>query len=244
MALKPQDRYPTSKALSDDLEHWMAGDPVWAYCNPWLAWLARWARQHKTTTGAAVALMLAVVIGLSAGSILLERERAWTDRERGLAVKNYGYTYKAAETMLSRVGDVDLADIPQMEPVRRELLETARLQFENLLEQQSGDPEIILLEGRTRARLGGVVEMMGEYDAAEWNERKAIESLSALESRDPADDRPLREIARAHHELGVLLRKLNRFREAESELREAVRLREQLAAKSTVRSHHGQEGPG
>ena len=44
-------------------------------------------------------------------------------RESELAVRNYGYAYEAAETMLSRVGDVDLADIPQMEPVRVELLE-------------------------------------------------------------------------------------------------------------------------
>ena len=92
---------------------------------------------------ASAALLLAAVVGLSAGSILLERERARTDRERALAVKNYGYAYEAAETMLSRVGDVDLADIPQMEPVRLELLETARLQFHKLLEQAeqgSGDP--------------------------------------------------------------------------------------------------------
>ncbi len=234
MALKPEDRYPTAKALSDDLEHWMADEPVWAFRDPWPARMARWARRHKTTVSTAAALLLAAVVGLSAGSVLLERERQRTDRERRLAVKNYAYAYEAAETMLSRVGDVDLADIPQMEPVRRELLETAKLRFDNLLEQQSNDPEIILLEGRTRARLGGVLEMMGQYGDAERNDREAIQSLRALQSQDPADLRPLREVARAHHGLGVLLRKLNRFREAESELREAVRLREQLAAKFTA----------
>ena len=147
-------------------------------------------------------------------------------------MKNYGYAYEAAETMLSRVGDVDLADIPQMEPVRLELLETAKLQFHKLLEQQSNDPEVLLLEGRTRARLGDVLEMMGQYAEAEQNYRDAIDSLQALERRLPGDDRPLRARARADHGLGVLLRKLNRFREAESWLREAVRLREQLAARS------------
>ena len=210
----------------------MADEPVSAYREPWPARLARWARRHKTTVSAGAALLLAAVAGLSAGSILLERERARTDRERGLAVKNYGYAYEAAETMLSRVGDVDLADIPQMEPVRLELLETAKLQFHKLLEQQSKDPEILLLEGRTRARLGDVLEMMGQYAEAERNYRDAIESLQALERRLPGDDRPLRAKARAYHGLGLLLRKLNRFREAESWLREAVRLREQLAARS------------
>jgi tetratricopeptide (TPR) repeat protein len=232
MALKPEDRYATPKALSDDLEHWMADEPVWAYREPLPARMARWARRHKTVVSAAAALLLAAVAALFVGSILLERERQRTDFERGLAVKNYGYAYEAAETMLSRVGDVDLADIPQMEPVRLELLQTAKLQFQKLLEQESKDPEILLLEGRTQARLGDVLEMMGQHEEAERNYRDAIESLQALERQLPGDDRPLRAKARASHGLGILLRKLNRFREAELWFREAVRLRDQLNAKS------------
>ena len=49
MALKPEDRYPTSKALGEDIEHWMADEPVTAYPDPWAARAARWARRHKTT---------------------------------------------------------------------------------------------------------------------------------------------------------------------------------------------------
>jgi serine/threonine-protein kinase len=232
MALQPAARYATAKALAEDIEHWMAGEPVSAYRDPWWSRLARWARRHKTTVAAAAGLLLATLAGLVAGSILLERERARTDRERELAVKNYRYAYDAAETMLSRVGDRDLADIPQMEPVRFELLETAKTRFQQLLEQRSEDPEIRLLAGRTQARLGGVLEMMGRYGDAERNDREAISSFNSLAARFPSDDRPLVELARAEHGLGVLLRKLNRFRESETALREAVRLREQLAAGS------------
>jgi hypothetical protein len=230
MALNPEERYPSVKALGQDVENWMAGEPVSAYRDPWPSRLARWARRHRTTVAAAAALVLTAVVGLTAGSILLERERTRTERERLLAVKNYGFAYEAAETMLSRVGDVDLADIPQMEPVRLELLKTARVQFENLLKQESQDEQVLLLEARTRARLGDVLEMMGLNTEAEQNYRDAIASSRALQSRPRDDDRPARVQARAYHGLGVLLRKLNRFREAESWLREAVRLREQLAA--------------
>ena len=155
MALRPGDRYSSAKSLGDDIEHWMADEPVSAYRDPWLARLGRFARRHKTAVAATAALLVAAVLGLSAGSIALERERARTDRERALAVKNYRYAYEAAETMLSRVGDVDLADIPQMEGVRLELLETARLQFQKLLEQQSQDPEVLLLEGSHQGSPGG-----------------------------------------------------------------------------------------
>ncbi len=180
---------------------------------------------------ASAALLIAAVLGLSAGSILLERERARTDHERALAVTNYRYAYEAAETMLSRVGDVDLADIPQMEGVRRQLLETARLQFQKLLEQQSRDPEVLLLESRTRSRLGDVLEMLGFYDEAERHYQTAIDSLKVLIDRFPDDDRPRRALACARHGLGVLLYKMNRFKDAETQLREALRLRAELAAR-------------
>ena len=37
MAKEPRDRYPTPKALSDDLDRWMADEPVTAYPEPALA---------------------------------------------------------------------------------------------------------------------------------------------------------------------------------------------------------------
>jgi serine/threonine-protein kinase len=231
MALKPADRYSSAKALGAEIEHWMADEPVSAYRDPWLERLGRFARHHKTAVAASAALLVATVLGLSAGSIALERERARTEAERELAVKNYRSAYEAAENMLSRVGDVDLADVPQMEGVRLELLQTARGEFQKLLEQHSQDPEVRLLEARTRARIGDVLEMLGLYEEAERSHRSAIDALNALEQRGSADDRLPRALARAHHGLGILLKKLNRFKESEDALREALRLREALAAR-------------
>jgi serine/threonine protein kinase len=35
MALRPEDRYATALALSADIEHWLADEPVTAYREPW-----------------------------------------------------------------------------------------------------------------------------------------------------------------------------------------------------------------
>ena len=37
MALSPEDRYHTTRALADDIEHWLADEPVNAYAEPWTA---------------------------------------------------------------------------------------------------------------------------------------------------------------------------------------------------------------
>jgi serine/threonine protein kinase len=42
MALRAEDRYPTPRALAEDLEHWMADEPVTAWREPWARRARRW----------------------------------------------------------------------------------------------------------------------------------------------------------------------------------------------------------
>jgi WD40 repeat protein len=64
MALKPEDRYASPRLLADDLEHWLADEPVTAYREPLSARLGRWARQHKVLVSwaGAVAAVAATVL--------------------------------------------------------------------------------------------------------------------------------------------------------------------------------------
>ena len=185
MALDPGDRYSSAKSLGDDIEHWMADEPVSAYRDPWLARLGRFARRHKTAVASSAALLVAAVLGLSAGSIVLERERARTDHERALAVTNYRYAYEAAETMLSRVGDVDLADIPQMEGFGWGCWRQPDSSFRTCSSSIARTRKLLLLEGRTRARLGDVLEMLGLYAEAEQQRSGRDQYAQELEEQFP-----------------------------------------------------------
>src|SRR5262249_17883345 len=65
--------------------------------------------------------------------------------------------------------------------------------------------------------------------AAEQSCRQALALLGEL----PAGGDVQREGGRIHHQLGILLRKLNHFAEAEAGLREALRLRQALGGQET-----------
>ncbi|MGZ0173471.1 MAG: protein kinase domain-containing protein [Planctomycetales bacterium] len=66
MALQPQDRYATAKALADDLEAWLADEPVSAWPEPLLVRARRWAKRNQTlvTSTAAAVLMAAVTLSV------------------------------------------------------------------------------------------------------------------------------------------------------------------------------------
>ena len=65
MALKPEARYATPRALAEDLDRWIAGEPVTAYPEPWTRRAHRWAKKHRTSlaTAATAATVAAVLLG-------------------------------------------------------------------------------------------------------------------------------------------------------------------------------------
>jgi serine/threonine-protein kinase len=66
MALQPGDRYGSPKDVSEDLERWMASEPVTAWREPWTRKLLRWLTRHRVGLTAAGAALLAGVVGLIA----------------------------------------------------------------------------------------------------------------------------------------------------------------------------------
>ena len=53
MALRPAGPLRLARALAEDIEHWLADEPVSAWREPWPVRLARWGRRHRPlVTGA------------------------------------------------------------------------------------------------------------------------------------------------------------------------------------------------
>ena len=63
---EPEDRYATPKALADDLERWMADEPVTAWREPFARRARRWARRNRTAVTALAASVLVALAGTAA----------------------------------------------------------------------------------------------------------------------------------------------------------------------------------
>ncbi len=66
MALRPEDRYSSCRALAEDIERWMADEPVSAWREPVTRRAVRWARRNRSAMTGAAAAVLAGLIGLAA----------------------------------------------------------------------------------------------------------------------------------------------------------------------------------
>jgi tetratricopeptide (TPR) repeat protein len=66
MALSPENRYVSARALAEDIERWLADEPVRAWREPWPVRASRWARRHRPAVSATAA---ACVVALFLGGI-------------------------------------------------------------------------------------------------------------------------------------------------------------------------------
>ena len=65
MANTPADRYGSPRALADDVEHWLADEPVSAWAEPWTRKATRWLARHRTGVATAAAALLVGLVGLT-----------------------------------------------------------------------------------------------------------------------------------------------------------------------------------
>ena len=77
MALRPADRYASAHALAEEVERWLADEPVRARREPFWEQARRWTRRRRTSMAVIAATVLASVVGLAA--VLVVQTRANTD---------------------------------------------------------------------------------------------------------------------------------------------------------------------
>jgi serine/threonine-protein kinase len=244
MALKPQDRYATPRVLADDVEHWLADEPVMACPESWTARLGRWARRHRATVRSAVAALLVALVGTVTATVLLS---AANDRERSakeLALKNEAEAKKqrdkarvrfqlareAVDKFHTQVSESQEMKAKGVEQLRAKLLGTAVDFYQKFTEQEEGnDPAVQRERGHAFWRLANLCDDIGRYGQAEKTYQAALEIQQKLRAEYPDDLRFLSDLAATWTGLGNLYYRMSRYELAEKYDQQAVAARRQIA---------------
>jgi hypothetical protein len=79
MSLDPAHRYTSASNLAEDVDAWLADEPVAAYREPWRQRLARWSRRHRAWTQAGALAVISVAITATLATILVAQ--AWRQED-------------------------------------------------------------------------------------------------------------------------------------------------------------------
>lgn len=167
----PAERYNSARELADDLQRFLHNEPIRARRPTPLERLRKWGRRHPSFVVAAVAVMFVTLVVSGVSNWLVTqaniRTQAALDAERLRAIEaeqRFSQARKAVD-LLIEVCENDLADRPHLEQVRKRLLETALVYYQEFVAQHRGSSasqaELVSVEQRLKRVLDDLSVMEG-----------------------------------------------------------------------------------
>jgi serine/threonine-protein kinase len=252
MAHQPADRYPAPKALAEDIERWMADEPVAAWREPVSRRARRWARRNRSLVTGAAAAVLAGVVGLAAVLAVQTQAKAGlaqslaneTNANQRLAAANadlarsraavqarYDLAVEAIKTFHTGVSEDFLLKEDQFKELRERLLKSASDFYGRLgaLLGKESDPASRRALAQANFEVAELTSKVGQSEAALAAHHQVLAYREALAAEPGADDGIKADVGRSLTSVAALLEATGQSGEALAMYRQAERLLVELA---------------
>jgi serine/threonine-protein kinase len=250
-AAEPEGRYASCRALADDVERWMADEPVSAWREPFTARALRWARRNRALMTATAASVVVALIGL-AGVLTVQTRanRALTEKNDALVAANrreaaanaalvaanvkvrarFDLAVEAIRTFHAGVSGDLLLKEKRFEALREKLLGGAIRFYDRLtgLLEGEADPPSRRALARAYHEVGKLTASIGQTDRALAAHRRALDERRRLAAEAGPGDEARAEVARSLVALGMVQEATGRTSDARASYEEAHGLLEPL----------------
>jgi tetratricopeptide (TPR) repeat protein/tRNA A-37 threonylcarbamoyl transferase component Bud32 len=229
MSNRAEDRYPSCRALANDLERWMADEPVSAWSEPWTRKLARWVSRHRGEVTGAAAAILAAVAGLVAVlavetrsnarlSASLQREiQARTElatanieltHSRTAVQARFDLAMDAVKAYTTGASEDVLLRLDQFKDLRAKLLAGALGFYRRLENDETArtDPHSRAALARAYFEVGALTANIGSKEDALKSHRRALAAHEELAREPGASLRAIADVAKSRRAIGDLLK--------------------------------------
>jgi tetratricopeptide (TPR) repeat protein len=226
---EPAHRYASAEALADDLRRFLDGAPITARPVGVGERVWKWAKRRPAWATLIVVSTMMLAVLAAMGVAWSAQMRAERDRTRA----NLRVARKAIDDFYTKMASERLFDEPQLDPLCQELLEKAQALYEELVQEQSADPEVRRDIALAWFRLGEIHGMRDQHADGEHAYGQAIARQEQLRHDYPHDARFRQELANSHNWLGELLREKGQpTGEVEPHYRAALELQQALVRDS------------
>ena len=226
-------RYDSAVGLANDLERYLADEPVWA-CPPSASYrLRKIVRRNRRWIVAATAFLLLLVCAIVAQSMALvavNRERQAKVAALEAEAQRRKQTQAALDAMSSRVIEDWLTKQPVLLPEHKQFLEMALGFYEEFAADTGQDEESRAAVASAQRRVGTIRAQLGQHADAEAAYRCSRDVFAELAAEFPNQPVHRSELAQTHVALGSLLGMSGQFDDAESELRQGLQVYGRLKA--------------
>jgi tetratricopeptide (TPR) repeat protein len=206
MALRPEDRYRSAAALADEVERWLADEPLAAYREPVLARGRRWMRRHRTLVTATALALVTALAAAGTGLVLLGHKNREIVGERN-AARAAADEAEAVNALLTE----DLLGQADPDVNRRDQKVTVEDVLAKAAARIDGNPKFADkpgVEATLRRTIGLTYFKLGNLPEAERHLRRAVGLRR--ERLGPEDPKTLA----CDHQLGWILGQRGQFEEA------------------------------
>jgi serine/threonine-protein kinase len=230
MALEPEGRYATPKALADDLERWMVDEPVTAWHEPLSRRLHRWSRRNRTAVTAAAATLLAALLGLGAVAGVqaqanaelrslngrLEGTNAELAEEKSRVQQRFDLAMRAIRTFHTGVSEDFLLKEDKFKDLRDKLLKSAADFYDKLgaLLKQRSDHDSRRALAQAEFELAELTSKVADPKGAVELHREALGLREALAAEEPANVECVADVGRSLVAIGRLQEAVGQTAEA------------------------------
>ena len=222
----PSQRFASAAELADELQRYLNGETIHTRPAGRLERTYKWSLRHPAKALALAIAVLAPIImlvGLIGHNWRISRELTNTAQQRDRAETNLQQTQDAVDKLLAEITDGRLARLPHSEPVRRQMLEWAIGLCQDLRVQNPDNTRLQMQSARALRQTADIQRLLGRFAEAERNYEQAIEQLAHPWMTWSGDMLPMRELAAAYNNRGLLQDQLGRTAQAEARLSQGTR---------------------
>jgi serine/threonine protein kinase len=224
MAKEPERRYATAQELADDLRRFLDDKPIQARRPTLYESAAKWSRRHRVVVAATLVLLAMAALGFGVSTAVIVAEQRKTQRayeqleaeeartraayeaeveQRARADKRFRQAREAVD-FLAQTSEEELAGRPELQALRRKMLQTALTYYQDFIEQRGDDPGLQDELARSHMRVAAILDEMGDRTDALAAAERAQQIQEKLAREDPQTAEHQRRLFSIHNHLGWL----------------------------------------
>jgi len=233
LAKEREGRYQSVSELREDLERYLAGQPVQAKGRSRAYALRKFVRRHKMLTATVATLVMLSVVYATTMTVLYRRAVLAEHQ----AERNATHARDAAELILTEL-DGKLKDVAGTQELRLELLGSAYQTVNALREQYGDDLRLDADYARTLTKLSDIAAVLGRLDEALRDREAALAVYTELAEQEPDDPDRQVHVSIGHVLVGDVHKGLGNLAEAQRRYEIALRLDERLVEAYPGNDHY------